>query len=91
MLVQAGSNANTDSATTEASSGRSQARIFSVNALGTSTYSVAYTTGQLVAYGLRNSIGLGEEPLTGGIVTCNSRQLRGKLLTAYTVVCRKLP
>jgi len=71
MLVQVGPNANIDSATTEASSGRSQARIFSVNALSTGRSSVAYTTGQLFAYGLRNSIGWAEEPSTGGIVSYN--------------------
>ncbi|KAH8791020.1 hypothetical protein BGZ57DRAFT_949007 [Hyaloscypha finlandica] len=67
ILVQVGSNANIDSATTEASSGRSQARIFSINALKAGTSSVAYTTGTLFAWGLRNSIGWAEEPTTGGI------------------------
>lgn len=69
MLVQVGSNANIDSATAEASSGRSQVRIFSVGALNTAASPVAYMTGQLLAYGLRNSIGWGEEPTTGGIVS----------------------
>ena len=75
ILVQVGSNANIDSATTEASSGRSQARIFSINALKAGTSSVAYTTGTLFAWGLRNSIGWAEEPTTGGIVSYNPNNL----------------
>lgn len=75
LLVQVGSNANIDSATAQASSGRSQTRIFSINALSTGSASVAYTTGQLFAMGLRNSIGWAEEPTTGGIVSCKPRRL----------------
>jgi glucose/arabinose dehydrogenase len=74
MLVQVGSNANIDSATTQASSGRSQARIFSISALSTGA-SVAYTTGTLFAWGLRNSIGWTEDPITGGIVSYRSNSL----------------
>jgi glucose/arabinose dehydrogenase len=68
MIVQVGSNANIDSATTAATSGRAQARIFSIAALNSATSSVTYLTGTLFAYGLRNSIGWAEEPTTGGIV-----------------------
>lgn len=67
LLVQVGSNGNIDSPTTAASSGRSQVRVFNIaSILATPT---AYTGGAVLAYGLRNSVGWGVNPKTGGVVS----------------------
>lgn len=69
IFVARGSNGNVDTATTATSSGRSMIRSFSISQ---SLSSVAqYTTGgELVGWGLRNIVGMGEDPL-GGIVRIN--------------------
>ncbi|KAF2005836.1 glucose sorbosone dehydrogenase [Amniculicola lignicola CBS 123094] len=67
LMVAVGSNANIDSATSEQSSGRSQFRLFSIAKV--SQASVAYTTGEVWGWGLRNSVGMTENPVTGGIWT----------------------
>lgn len=67
LVVAVGSNANIDSATSQQSSGRSQFRIFSIAKI--SQASVAYTTGEVLAWGLRNSVGITEHPLDGGIAS----------------------
>jgi len=90
MIVQVGSNANIDSATTSAGSGRAQARIFNVAALRNGTSSVAYLAGELFAYGLRNSIGWGEEPTTGGIVNSHLNiRLKSQAADKLPVVSRE--
>jgi glucose/arabinose dehydrogenase len=66
LIVAVGSNANIDSATSQQSSGRSQLRIFSIAKI--SQASVAYTTGEILGWGLRNSVGFSENPVTGGVV-----------------------
>lgn len=66
LIVAVGSNANIDSATSQQSSGRSQLRIFSIAKI--SQASVAYTTGDILGWGLRNSVGMTENPVNGGIV-----------------------
>ncbi|KAF1963318.1 soluble quino protein glucose dehydrogenase [Byssothecium circinans] len=65
LVVAVGSNSNIDSATSQQSSGRSQLRTFSIAKV--SQASVAYTTGEVLAWGLRNSVGVTENPVTGGI------------------------
>ncbi|ORY11125.1 soluble quino protein glucose/sorbosone dehydrogenase [Clohesyomyces aquaticus] len=65
LVVSVGSNANIDSATSQQSSGRSQLRIFSIAKV--SQASVAYTAGEILGWGLRNSVGVTENPVTGGI------------------------
>ncbi|KAF2681598.1 soluble quino protein glucose dehydrogenase [Lentithecium fluviatile CBS 122367] len=65
LVVSVGSNANIDSATSQQSSGRSQLRTFSIAKV--SQASVAYTAGEVLGWGLRNSVGVTENPVSGGI------------------------
>lgn len=66
LLVQVGSNGNLDAGAAEASSGRSQIRIFKLADLeaGPKTY----TAGDLLGYGIRNNVAIAEDP-QGGIVS----------------------
>ncbi|KAG4414324.1 hypothetical protein IFR04_012531 [Cadophora malorum] len=66
LLVARGSSGNIDSPTTGQDSGRSQTRMFNIaSILATPVdYSKA---GDVLGWGLRNSVGLGEDPSTGGI------------------------
>lgn len=66
LLVSRGSDGNIDTETTQVTSGRSQIRIFDVSQI---TTSVAYTSGEVLGWGLRNSVGVTEDPATGGIVS----------------------
>lgn len=65
LVVSVGSNGNIDAATSQQSSGRSQLRIFSIAKI--SQASVAYTAGEILGWGLRNSVGVTENPVSGGI------------------------
>ncbi|KAF2793095.1 soluble quino protein glucose/sorbosone dehydrogenase [Melanomma pulvis-pyrius CBS 109.77] len=65
LIVSVGSNANIDAATSQQSSGRSQLRTFSIAKI--SQASVAYTAGEVLGWGLRNSVGVTENPISGGI------------------------
>jgi glucose/arabinose dehydrogenase len=66
LLVARGSNANVDTATTAASSGRCMIRSFSISKIMQSP--ATYTTdGELVGWGLRNIVGMGEDPVYGGV------------------------
>jgi glucose/arabinose dehydrogenase len=65
MLVSRGSNANIDLQARQQSSGHCQIRMFDISG---SAQSLPYATGgSMVAWGLRNSIGLAEHPTDGGI------------------------
>ncbi|KAF3917585.1 hypothetical protein AA313_de0203947 [Arthrobotrys entomopaga] len=65
LLVQWGSNANFDYSTTNINTGRSQIRGYSIKQI--STTPMAYTAGGTIfGWGLRNSVGIGED-LGGGI------------------------
>lgn len=66
LLVQVGSNANLDAGAAQASSGRSQIRIFTLADLDADPK--AYTSGKLLGYGIRNNVGIAEAP-NGGIVS----------------------
>lgn len=66
LLVQVGSNANLDAGAAQPSSGRSQIRIFKLADLEAG--SKAYTAGELLGYGIRNNVGIAEDP-SGGIVS----------------------
>lgn len=63
LLVSLGSTDNDDPLARTQNTGVSQIRGF--NATGART--VKYTDGKLIGWGLRNSIGLGENPVDGGI------------------------
>jgi glucose/arabinose dehydrogenase len=63
LLVSRGSTANVDQKARDTKTGISQIRAYNIS----SGKSYRYTDGTLVAWGLRNSIGLGENPSDGGI------------------------
>ncbi|KAF2713167.1 glucose sorbosone dehydrogenase [Pleomassaria siparia CBS 279.74] len=65
LVVSVGSNANIDSGASQQSSGRSELRVFRISRV--SRASMAYTSGAILAWGLRNSVGVTENPVSGGI------------------------
>ncbi|KAJ2896323.1 uncharacterized protein MKZ38_005622 [Zalerion maritima] len=70
MLVSRGSNGNLDYETREIDSGVSQIRAFNLTAMdvGSDDFSAsAYTDGDVLGWGLRNSVGLAQDPVTGAI------------------------
>lgn len=67
ILVARGSNGNVDTATTQVSSGRCMIKSFSIKA-GTASAINYNTGGDVVGWGLRNIVGMGEDPF-GGIVS----------------------
>ncbi|TQS31811.1 hypothetical protein Golomagni_07898, partial [Golovinomyces magnicellulatus] len=69
LLVSRGSNDNVDKETAEIESGRSQLRIFKIADLLASTEPVDYTAGEVLGWGLRNSVGVAEDPTNGHIWT----------------------
>lgn len=64
MLVSRGSGPNIDPLARNMNSGVSQIRAFNVSG---PPKSIKYTEGKVIAWGLRNSIGVGENPADGGI------------------------
>jgi glucose/arabinose dehydrogenase len=68
LVVSRGSATNVDTDADIFSTGHSQLRAFNVsNVTATSPPYDFTTSGRLLGWGLRNSVGLAEEPLTGGI------------------------
>lgn len=63
LLVSRGSDENIDLSTVDVNSGQSQIRIFDPS----KAVDVEYTTGTTLAWGLRNAVGLAENPVDGGI------------------------
>ncbi|KAK3316302.1 hypothetical protein B0H66DRAFT_576241 [Apodospora peruviana] len=67
LLVSQGSSRNIDPKATQVSSGISQIRAFNISDLpDDKVYSYA-SDGKMLGWGLRNSVGVAEEPMTGGI------------------------
>lgn len=66
LLVSRGSQSNLDYATLNVSTGVSTIKAFNVTNITESSYSFA-EDGLLLGWGLRNSVGVGEEPVTGAI------------------------
>lgn len=67
LLVSRGSISNNDPGAADISSGRSQLKSFDLKSLS-DTRSFDYSsTGTILGWGLRNSVGVAEEPSTGGI------------------------
>jgi glucose/arabinose dehydrogenase len=64
LLVSRGSGPNIDPLARDVTTGVSQIRAFDIS--GTPK-EVKYTDGKLIGWGLRNSVGLGENPADGGI------------------------
>ncbi|TQV98752.1 hypothetical protein V2A60_007545 [Cordyceps javanica] len=69
LLVLRGSNDNVDKDTARIESGRSQLRVFQIDDLLGSKQAVDYTEGDVMGWGLRNSVGVGQDPTTGHIWT----------------------
>ena len=68
LVVSRGSNDNIDEGAGLLSSGRAQIKAFNVSNLTDTSPSYDYSTsGRLLGWGLRNSVGIAEEPQTGGI------------------------
>ena len=66
MVVSRGSSSNFDRKAQDISSGISQIRAFNLDTQDNNIYDYA-SQGRLLGWGLRNSVGVAEEPLTGGI------------------------
>jgi glucose/arabinose dehydrogenase len=76
LLVSRGSNNNLDNSTVSQSSGRSMIKIFNLTTLMPNT---DYTSnGVVLGWGLRNSVGVGENPNTGEIVSNADTPRQGK-------------
>ncbi|KAF2424223.1 soluble quino protein glucose dehydrogenase [Tothia fuscella] len=68
LLVSRGSTSNIDSLAQDITSGHSQIRAFDIGALGSDRAAYQFDDeGTLLGWGLRNSVGLAEHPITGGI------------------------
>lgn len=67
ILVARGSNNNIDTTTTQQSTGRSIIKTFSISATSSSPAQYA-SQGQVLGWGLRNIVGMGEHPGDGGVV-----------------------
>jgi glucose/arabinose dehydrogenase len=67
ILVARGSMANVDTGTTQQSAGRSMIKTFSISQ-GMQTAHQYATGGEVLGWGLRNVVGLTEDPIHGGVV-----------------------
>ncbi|KAJ0107510.1 hypothetical protein J7T55_007699 [Diaporthe amygdali] len=67
LIVSRGSNENVDAGTKDITSGRSQIRVFDLNALPSGRAYNYATEGRVLGWGLRNDVGVAEHPVTGGI------------------------
>ncbi|OAA47714.1 NHL repeat-containing protein [Metarhizium rileyi] len=67
LLVSRGSDENIDKDTVDIDSAKSQIRIFKIDHLLKSYSPVQYSDGQVLGWGLRNSVGVAEDPITGNI------------------------
>jgi glucose/arabinose dehydrogenase len=66
LLVSRGSSENMDAVAADVTSGHSQIRVFNISSVPSTPYNYS-TDGVMLGWGLRNSVGVAEEPLTGGI------------------------
>jgi len=70
ILASRGSAANIDAEAERLATGHSQVKAFYIANLTSSSRPYDFTTqGRLMGWGLRNSVGIAEEPVTGGIFT----------------------
>jgi len=68
LVVSRGSNSNIDLQAETLESGHSQIKAFNITSMTSSSAPYHFTReGRLLGWGLRNSVGIAEEPLTGGI------------------------
>ncbi|KAJ9647877.1 hypothetical protein H2201_001243 [Coniosporium apollinis] len=66
LLVSRGSNANLDYLALDITSGHCQLKAFNISNVTSEPYDFT-ADGRLLGWGLRNSVGVAEEPVTGGI------------------------
>ena len=66
LVVSRGSSGNVDGLARDITSGHSQIRVFDTNHLPSTPYDFP-SQGTMIGWGLRNSVGVAEEPVTGGI------------------------
>ncbi|KAF1843864.1 soluble quino protein glucose dehydrogenase [Cucurbitaria berberidis CBS 394.84] len=69
LLVQRGSQENFDTAAAQLETARSQIRVFKIADIETAT--VEYNTGEVLAWGIRNTVAFGEDP-QGGMWTVDN-------------------
>ncbi|KAI1654978.1 soluble quino protein glucose dehydrogenase [Daldinia decipiens] len=68
LLVSRGSDGNIDNTTTSVEAGKSIIKTFKISELLASETATDYASGgEVLGWGLRNSVGVGEDPSTGGI------------------------
>ncbi|KAI0116716.1 soluble quino protein glucose dehydrogenase [Daldinia grandis] len=68
LLVSRGSDGNIDNTTTDVEAGKSIIKTFKISELLASETATNYVSGgEVLGWGLRNSVGVGEDPSTGGI------------------------
>jgi glucose/arabinose dehydrogenase len=67
MLVSRGSAENMDDLASQVDSGHSQIRAFDLSSLPAGKPYDYASQGKMLGWGLRNSVGVAEEPITGGI------------------------
>ncbi len=97
LLVSRGSNANIDKETADINSGRSQLRTFKIaDLVKDGAQPVEYTAGAVLGWGLRNSVGVADDPTNGYIVSFFllkrhkiKRKKKGKTSTMNTDICGK--
>lgn len=64
LIVSRGSYSNYDQQALTQSSGHSQIRFFDISYSATTNFPYSFTSGNVIGWGLRNSVGLAEEPTT---------------------------
>ncbi|KAI1204343.1 soluble quino protein glucose dehydrogenase [Annulohypoxylon truncatum] len=68
LIVSQGSDGNIDNATTDITAERSTIKIFDISEVLASENATDYASdGEVLGWGLRNFVGVGEDPSTGGI------------------------
>lgn len=68
LLVARGAQNNIDTTTTSQSAGRGMIKQFSIAQLMASTAAVQFVSaGEVLGWGMRNIVGMGEDPTTGGV------------------------
>ncbi|KAH7312226.1 soluble quino protein glucose/sorbosone dehydrogenase [Stachybotrys elegans] len=67
LLVSRGSDSNDDADARQLESGHAQLRSFNIGDMSEDDEPINYTDGNVIGWGLRNSVGVAEDPVHGGI------------------------
>lgn len=78
LLVSRGSDANIDASAGDITSGHSTIKYYSISAILQTPVDHA-KGGTVLGWGLRNNVGLGEHPITGGIVSSLDSRLEDRV------------